>query len=340
MKLKLSVFVFFLSLVSTNVMADNVGLRFITNNGKVRCGADVMNKAFAERDENGRWSGFAADWCRVFAGAMLNNSEAFEMVDVSDENMSKAFQMDAVDVVIGAHEQNASIDVVSSAGVSALVMYDDQVILAKKKDGAEKLGDYAGEKMCAVMNSADIFYAERYLKENNVSIYILPARGKQQMKENILLNRCTMITGKRVDIMAFHKHHLDSKDTYEILKEVVVSRPLYVYAKKDNMELQKIVKWVVNALKLAEDSGLSSKSLETFIGVDDSVMKNLLGIDGGLWSALKLPDAKWVGEVIKTVGNYGEIYESNFGDTSDFKLERGLNKLLKDGGVIGVEPFL
>jgi general L-amino acid transport system substrate-binding protein len=43
--------------------------------------------------------------------------------------------------------------------------------------------------------------------------------------------------------------------------------------------------------------------------------------------------------MLRTVGNYGEIFERNFGVNSPFKLERGLNSLWTKGGLMYAWPF-
>ena len=59
----------------------------------------------------------------------------------------------------------------------------------------------------------------------------------------------------------------------------------------------------------------------------------LLGVTPGIGDRLGLPN-DWAYNVIKQVGNSAEIFDRNIGDDSPYKLERGLNGLWSDGGVI------
>ncbi|HYP03868.1 MAG TPA: amino acid ABC transporter substrate-binding protein, partial [Cyanobium sp.] len=54
--------------------------------------------------------------------------------------------------------------------------------------------------------------------------------------------------------------------------------------------------------------------------------------------ALGLP-SDFVVRVISTVGNYGEIFDRNLGPASPLQLERGPNRLWKQGGLIISPPF-
>jgi general L-amino acid transport system substrate-binding protein len=44
-------------------------------------------------------------------------------------------------------------------------------------------------------------------------------------------------------------------------------------------------------------------------------------------------------KAVKAVGNYGEVFERNVGLGSKLKLERGLNRQWKQGGLIYAPPF-
>ena len=66
--------------------------------------------------------------------------------------------------------------------------------------------------------------------------------------------------------------------------------------------------------------------------------KRLLGAGDDMGKPLGL-DPKWVANVIKAVGNYGESFERNVGQGSPLKLARGLNGLWNSGGLMYAVPF-
>ena len=114
---------------------------------------------------------------------------------------------------------------------------------------------------------------------------------------------------------------------------------MYVYCSKDNPNLRIIGKWIINALKLAEQYGINSKNIDSFIGIRNRSLKNLLGIDSELWNHFGVrPD--WVKQAIEIIGNYGDYFEQNIGSESDLNIARDKNKLIKDGGFIDAIPFI
>ena len=66
--------------------------------------------------------------------------------------------------------------------------------------------------------------------------------------------------------------------------------------------------------------------------------KRLLGVLPGNGKALGLEE-QWAYNVIRTVGNYGEIFERNVGAASALKLSRGLNALWSKGGLMYAIPY-
>ena len=47
----------------------------------------------------------------------------------------------------------------------------------------------------------------------------------------------------------------------------------------------------------------------------------------------------WAYDAIKAVGNYGEMFEKNIGRGSRIGLDRGLNRLARDGGLMSAPPL-
>ena len=73
-----------------------------------------------------------------------------------------------------------------------------------------------------------------------------------------------------------------------------------------------IVRWVVYALIEAEEKGITSKNVDDMVKSDDPTIKRMLGVTPGMGKALGL-DEKWAYNVVKPVGNYGEIFDRNVG---------------------------
>jgi general L-amino acid transport system substrate-binding protein len=67
-------------------------------------------------------------------------------------------------------------------------------------------------------------------------------------------------------------------------------------------------------------------------------VKRLLGLEGDMGAKLGLSN-DWAYHIIKTVGNYEEIYDRHFGKHTKLALPRGVNKLWTDGGLLYAPPL-
>jgi general L-amino acid transport system substrate-binding protein len=70
----------------------------------------------------------------------------------------------------------------------------------------------------------------------------------------------------------------------------------------------------------------------------DPKVRRFLGVSPGNGKALGL-DEQFAYHIVKQVGNYGEVFESNVGKDTPLKLERGLNALWTEGGLMYAFPF-
>ena len=92
------------------------------------------------------------------------------------------------------------------------------------------------------------------------------------------------------------------------------------------------------ALIQAEEFGITSKNVDEMLKSKDPQIKRFLGVTPGMGKALGL-DEKWAYNIVKQVGNYGEIFERNVGPKTQLGLERGLNDLWTRGGLMYAAPF-
>ena len=84
--------------------------------------------------------------------------------------------------------------------------------------------------------------------------------------------------------------------------------------------------------------GINSKNVDEMTKRDDPAVKRFLGVTPGFGKAVGV-DEKWMYNVIKQVGNYGESYDRHVGPATALKLERGQNALWTNGGLLYAIPF-
>ena len=123
------------------------------------------------------------------------------------------------------------------------------------------------------------------------------------------------------------------RDGFEILPELISKEPLGPIVRQDDDRFFNVLRWTVFALIAAEELGITSANVAEKAGSADLDVKRFLGVVPGNGRALGLDEA-WAANVIKAVGNYGEMFERNVGMQSPIRLERRLNGLWTDGGLM------
>ncbi len=338
MKQKICFLYLLTCLFSANAWATDAGFRFIKTRGEVLCGTDLNAGTFAHKDEAGYWRGIDADLCRVFSTAIFGRSDRFKLVDVKANQANAAIANNKIDIMLGNAPGTASQDISGRSTQAALLYYIRQMILTHKNENATSMDDFKGKKVCVISGTDDYYNLQDFSDKYKLNLRPLFFQNANDAKNAFLLKRCDLYTGNELYLKGIIDNMTDTSLQIEILPEVIAEKPVYAQVLKDNQKLRTSVKWIINALTLAEKRGINSKNVDIFIGLKDGSVKNLLGVNPDLWNKFEL-NPTWVRSTITELGNYGEIYEKNLGSISELKIERGKNNLIENGGLIGSQSF-
>jgi len=127
-------------------------------------------------------------------------------------------------------------------------------------------------------------------------------------------------------------------DDYVILPEIISKEPLGPVVRHGDNQFGDIVRWAQYAMIEAEEYGITSKNVDEMLKSDNPSIKRILGVTPGMGKALGVSET-WVYDIVKQVGNYGEVYDRHLGPGSPLKIDRGLNRLWKDGGIQYAPPI-
>lgn len=302
------------------------------------CGVNGALPGFSFLDQaSGENSGFDSDYCRALAAAVLGDPAKVEFRAVSTEARGPALQTGEVDVLIRNTTWTVSRD--TSWGLFApTTFYDGQAIMVRADSGVTDVEGLSGATVCVQsgttteLNLADQMGARGVPYSPVVFPEIDPTYAAYEE------GRCDAVTSDRSQLVA-RRTAFANPDDHSILEEVLSKEPLGPVAPLGGDAWFNIVKWVVYATIEAEEQGITSANVEEMAASStDPVIRRLLGAEGELGVGLGL-DNDWVVDVIRSVGNYGEIYDRNLGPGTPFDLERGLNSLWTDGGLLYAPPY-
>lgn len=303
-------------------------------NSKIRCGTNLSITSYA-RFKDGKWSGIDADFCRIFAQALLGDSEKFELLHIEKDNIANALNTKVIDVMLSGAPSSADFEISGDATNAGLLYYDYQMFMSRD-DNSDDLEDYRGKKVCVASDSEYFQTAEDYNQNYNLGFHYLKFDNFAGAKQAFLLKRCDLMTAGSLELRGLANIGVKDK---KILPHKVALHPVYAYVQANNNVVRLAIKWIINALYLAEQYDINTKNLDYHLAGNSLEINNLLGRDERLWAKLGVRPL-WLRDVIKKFGNYSDIYERNFGDDSEYPLERNEGKLLKNGGIVHPLPFI
>ena len=316
-------------------------LATVQERGQLICGVNGELPGFSVVGDDGDMQGFDADFCRAVAAAVLGDAEAVEFRTLSADQRGPALQTGEVDVLIRNTTWTVSRD--TQWGLFApTTFYDGQAIMARADVGASTFEDLDGATVCVQsgttteLNLADAEAQAGITIEESVYAEIDPTY--QAYEEGA----CDAVTSDRSQLVA-RRTEFENPDDHVIIDTVLSKEPLGPVAPLGDDEWFNIVKWTVFATIEAEELGITSENVEDEAASNENpVVQRLLGVTPAdadpFESGLGL-DPEWVVNVISQVGNYGEIYDRNLGPGTPFELERGLNALWTDGGLLYAPPY-
>ena len=307
----------------------------IKKRGVVYCGTNRNNHDLAYKDEEGVWQGFDATLCRALAAAFLDKKEQFEMVPLSIDAVPQALKKGQIDLMFGEFPLPAETEI-STNVINLDVLYNEKVmLLAHKKEDATSLDDYKGSTICVVKSSVDTYLLSNFMYRYDLDLKQVAFASRDRAIEGFYLNRCTLLPGASNELQNILKTKMKRKTHIEILPEVIGVRPVYLMVDKESLKLGIAAKWIVNALRLAEDHQITSENLPMRLGDKDISIQNLLGNQTTLWEKFHIYP-QWIRQFIINEGNFGEIYNRHLGPNTLMNLDPHE----PDQGLAKAKPFI
>jgi len=312
-------------------------LQIVKDRGKLICGINGSLPGFSYLDPaTNEYSGLDADYCRAIAAAVLGDAKAAEYRTLSTTERSVALQTGEIDVLIRNTTKTSSRD--AEWGLFApTTFYDGQGMMVRKELGATQLEDQAGASICVQSGTTTELNLTDQMRARNTQFTPVVFEDIDATYSAYEDGRCDAVTSDRSQLAA-RRTVFQNPDDHMIMDVVMSKEPLGPAVPLGDDQWYNVVKWTVYATIQAEESGINSQSVDTFLGSQDPVIRRLLGVEGDLGVKMGLAN-DWVVAVIKQVGNYGEIFERSLGPDTPFDMARGPNALWTNGGLMYAPPY-
>jgi general L-amino acid transport system substrate-binding protein len=311
-------------------------LAAIKQRGVLACGVSEGIFGFSIETPTG-WAGFDVDLCRALAAAVLGDPAKVRYVSLTATDRFMALQSGTIDVLSRNSTWTMSREIELKLVFPAVTYYDGQGFLVRRARNATSALELDNTKVCVQGGTTtelnlDDFFRANNLKYERVSFLIATDAVKAYDA-----GRCEVFTSDVSQLYA-ERLALTAPDDHSILPDVISKEPLGPAVRQGDEQWANIVKWTAFALINAEELGVSSKSIDQALRSAKPEVKRLTGAEGDFGAQAGLTK-DWVVRIIRSVGNYGEIFERNVGVESKLGIPRGLNHLWTHGGIVYAPPI-
>ncbi|WP_425069377.1 amino acid ABC transporter substrate-binding protein [Reyranella sp.] len=307
--------------------------------GQLVCGVAVGGIAgFMTVDNQGKWTGMNVDICRAVSAALFGDSEKVKYVPLSGQQRFTALQAGEVDLLSNNSTWTLTRDTALGLDFVGVTYYDGQGFMVPKKLGVKSAKELNGASICVLTGSTSELNIADYFRTNKMSFKPVLFEDPDQSRSAFFSGRCDAYSGDQARLYATRVANAPNPDDYIVLPEVISKEPLGPVVRHGDNQFEDIVRWTQFAMVEAEEAGITSKNVDEMLKSDNPSIKRILGVTPGMGKALGV-DEKWVYNIVKQVGNYGESFDRNVGSGSLLKIPRGQNALWTQGGLQYAPPI-
>jgi general L-amino acid transport system substrate-binding protein len=302
--------------------------------GEVACGVNQGLFGFGYLDPNtGEIRGFDVDFCRALAAAVLGNIEAVRLDLHTIESGEAALLAGELDILMHNVSETLNRDTASALDYGPPNFYDGQTMMVLGDSGLDTWSTLAGKTICTTSGAA----AANLAKEMAIEGVVYEERTFETVEaaqEAFVTGGCDAHSADWIQLAALRRES-ETPLAYVIWEDTFTIEPLVPVYRYGDAQWADIVEWTLYGLIRAEELGITSENVEAYAtGTNDAAIEQFLSTG----ATLGLADGMMV-EVIRQVGNYGEIYERNLGPSTPMRIPRGLNTLWSKGGLMYAPIF-
>jgi general L-amino acid transport system substrate-binding protein len=300
------------------------------------CGVSEGIAGFSNESDKG-WAGFDVDLCRALAAAVLNDAGKVRYVPLNAESRFDALQAGTIDILSRNSTWTMSREIELNLVFPAITYFDGQGFLVRKSRNTTSALELDNVKVCVQGGTTTELNLADYFGANNLKLEPITFTSSAEAVKAYDAARCDVFTS---DVSQLHAERLSlaKPNDHTILPDVISKEPLGPAVPQGDEQWVNIVKWTIFALINSEELGVSSTSIEQAVKSKKPEIMRLVGTEGDFGERAGL-SRDWVVRIVRSVGNYAEMFERNVGVGSKLGIPRGLNQLWTNGGILYAPPI-
>ncbi|MDQ2803514.1 MAG: amino acid ABC transporter substrate-binding protein [Pseudomonadota bacterium] len=307
----------------------------IRSRGELVCGVAGDVAGLSLPDSKGVMRGIDADGCRAVAAAILGNGDKVRFVPLTTENRFTALQSGEVDLLV--RETTWTLGREANLGLlfAGINFYDGTGFLVKKSANVNSAKELDGASICVQPGTSTELAIADYFRSNKLKFTPILIESVTDIQKAFIAGRCDTYSTDESALAAFRAQQSNRGD-YVLLPETISKEPLGPSVRKGDDKFFDLVRWTNFALLIAEEKGITQANVaDVAKSATDPETRRLVGLEGDMGKALGVSN-DWGVNVIKAVGNYGEIFDRTL---APLGVPRGINNLWNKGGLQYAPPM-
>lgn len=288
--------------------------------GELSCGVNPGLQGFSMPNSSGHWIGFDVDFCKAVAAAILGDETKTRFTPLSAKERFTALQSGEIDLLSRNTTWTATRDMALGLNFAGISLYDGQGFMVRKDLGIRSALDLSGAAVCVNTGTTTELNVANYFRANDMSYDTVSFDTQDDVRSAYDVGRCDVLTTDATYLHAI-RLNLTNPDDHLVLPEIISKEPLGPVVREGDRKFEQAVRFVLDALVRAEELGVSSANIDEQGDSQEAEVQLLLS-------------PSWVTPIIRQVGNYAEIFERNIGPNTPLGMERGLNALWNEGGLM------
>jgi general L-amino acid transport system substrate-binding protein len=301
--------------------------------GVLTCGLGDNVAGFSQHESGKNWRGFDVDLCRAMAAAILGDAAkaAFRPIDV----LPRFLQSPDIDVVLRGLTWTFGREARSDVRFGPIVLYDGQTFLVPKRLNIQTPEQLSGRPICVSTDVEFMTQLQAYFRARNLTLRTVATARRPEAEDAFFAGRCDAMAADASELAEAVIAKAPQPDDFTILPQQITREPLAPFMRNDDAQFFDAVRWTIFALINAEELGITQANVDQMRMSDNLEVRRFFAPPPvGTPSVV----AGWTYNIVKAVGNYGEIYDRHLGAQSRAKLARGQNRLWTQGGLMYAPP--
>ena len=310
----------------------------VKKKGFVQCGVSAGLAGFSAPDDKGNYSGIDVDVCKAVAAAVFGDATKVKYTPLTAKERFTALQSGEVDVLSRNTTWTLNRDTAQGLSFTGVTYYDGQGFMVRKSLGIKSASELGGASVCTETGTTTELNLSDYFKTHGMEYTVVALGSNSEAVAAYDSGRCDVYTTDASGLYAT-RIALAAPDDHMILPEIISKEPLGPVVRQGDSQWFNVVKWSLFALVAAEEYGVTMANVDEMKASSaNPEVKRLLGAEGEFGTPMGLPN-DWAYQIVKQIGNYGEMFERNVGMGSPLKIDRGINALWNKGGLQYAPPF-